>query len=712
MDPLSGLHVPLTLRPRTFFWGGGGYVKDRVYATAMPDFQNPVLGLWTPLLPSFRTCSRGPGRNLNTGFIYFVSSQELTFDETTHLAVVNSACKRKSGKSTFSKKDRAVSGTLLLLCPGGTLRVWREPHPDHVLNADYERLSVTHPSKHGKIRTGIGSVKASRQTPASRYWPYASLMPEAARWKYELAADCWPTVSGLRPLDVIMMSGLRLLDVATMPGLQRDDASHQLCDKRREDIPCKISARICLTPNARKRLRRAGNSFNTCALWRPIADNTGAETDSEADRILFLKVTSLTSDKPMYNFERNDDYNHETFLPEEDDDLGGLVHIPREAATGEIMKHSQVLLTRLPLRRTVVDSRQGRSGIFTCGNRARRCRWSLGFLGDIPFPRPFIMALLNTSLYPHRLSRPRCLEPPESLHFTPQKTVHNKASTLEINLRKGPPNSPTPISSNFPTHWNDRCILRAVLLAPLGASHSCLRLKYFVCPRHCRRGPNLGPRSKPREAAYSSDEHAQAGMYDGLPEENASLFGDALDYVQFQIPVHTLLYLMGQHIILIVALQFRRTKSRRCGDLPDSSKEHKFGRRLCIVFNDIQDGKEEIRNDEKSHHIEEVRSQFQSQLASCCTIRIILRQINNETRCPHTREQRRLTSRGSIKSSLFVTENSIKTTFLRRRYFCSRKDVTCLGCLARLKWLGQENCVFPPAEVGFKGKEGGEAGGM
>ncbi|KAJ8892438.1 hypothetical protein PR048_005018 [Dryococelus australis] len=32
-----------------------------------------------------------------------------------------------------------------------------------------------------------------------------------------------------------------------------------------------------------------------------------------------------------------------------------------------------------------------------CGNRAGRCRWSAGFLGDLPFPRPFIPALLHTS---------------------------------------------------------------------------------------------------------------------------------------------------------------------------------------------------------------------------------------------------------------------------------------------------------------------------
>ncbi|KAJ8872897.1 hypothetical protein PR048_026513 [Dryococelus australis] len=37
---------------------------------------------------------------------------------------------------------------------------------------------------------------------------------------------------------------------------------------------------------------------------------------------------------------------------------------------------------------TVFDSRLGRSQIFACGNRDGRRRWSVGFLGDLPFPPP------------------------------------------------------------------------------------------------------------------------------------------------------------------------------------------------------------------------------------------------------------------------------------------------------------------------------------
>ncbi|KAJ8889186.1 hypothetical protein PR048_008681 [Dryococelus australis] len=58
--------------------------------------------------------------------------------------------------------------------------------------------------------------------------------------------------------------------------------------------------------------------------------------------------------------------------------------------------------------RTGFDSRWGCSRIFTYGNRASRWRWSVGFLGDIPFSPSLSSQRFSilTSLYPHRLSRP------------------------------------------------------------------------------------------------------------------------------------------------------------------------------------------------------------------------------------------------------------------------------------------------------------------
>ncbi|KAJ8887696.1 hypothetical protein PR048_013914 [Dryococelus australis] len=44
---------------------------------------------------------------------------------------------------------------------------------------------------------------------------------------------------------------------------------------------------------------------------------------------------------------------------------------------------------RLPPRRTGFNPRPGHYRIFASGNRAGRCRWSAGFLGDLRFPTPF-----------------------------------------------------------------------------------------------------------------------------------------------------------------------------------------------------------------------------------------------------------------------------------------------------------------------------------
>ncbi|KAJ8894555.1 hypothetical protein PR048_007212, partial [Dryococelus australis] len=49
-----------------------------------------------------------------------------------------------------------------------------------------------------------------------------------------------------------------------------------------------------------------------------------------------------------------------------------------------------------PRRRTGFDSRWSHPRISTCGNLAGRCRWSAGFLGDLPFPPP-----LNSGAAPY-----------------------------------------------------------------------------------------------------------------------------------------------------------------------------------------------------------------------------------------------------------------------------------------------------------------------
>ncbi|KAJ8887928.1 hypothetical protein PR048_007412 [Dryococelus australis] len=55
------------------------------------------------------------------------------------------------------------------------------------------------------------------------------------------------------------------------------------------------------------------------------------------------------------------------------------------------------LLTSHPCR-TGFDYQRSRPRIFACGNLAGRCRWSEGFLVDLPFPRPCIPVLLHNRL--------------------------------------------------------------------------------------------------------------------------------------------------------------------------------------------------------------------------------------------------------------------------------------------------------------------------
>ncbi|KAJ8896050.1 hypothetical protein PR048_001391 [Dryococelus australis] len=79
-----------------------------------------------------------------------------------------------------------------------------------------------------------------------------------------------------------------------------------------------------------------------------------------------------------------------------------------------------VNITRLPPSQTGLDSRN-----FARGNRAVRCRWSAGFVGNLLLP-----PLLHSGAAPYsahftliRLSRPRCSDPPKSIQSYPRKAI-------------------------------------------------------------------------------------------------------------------------------------------------------------------------------------------------------------------------------------------------------------------------------------------------
>ncbi|KAJ8895469.1 hypothetical protein PR048_000802 [Dryococelus australis] len=87
---------------------------------------------------------------------------------------------------------------------------------------------------------------------------------------------------------------------------------------------------------------------------------------------------------------------------------------------------SSGLTTRLPRRQTGFDPRRGRTRNFACGISFRTMPLTCGFSrGSAVSPAlAFRRCSMFTSLRPHRFPRPRCEEPPESLHSIPNRKLN------------------------------------------------------------------------------------------------------------------------------------------------------------------------------------------------------------------------------------------------------------------------------------------------
>ncbi|KAJ8872081.1 hypothetical protein PR048_025682 [Dryococelus australis] len=83
------------------------------------------------------------------------------------------------------------------------------------------------------------------------------------------------------------------------------------------------------------------------------------------------------------------------------------------------------VLSRLPPRRTGFNPRPGHR-ISASGNRAGRCRWSVGFLGDLPFPPP-----LHSGAAPYSLQSPSSVLKTSLLRATQLSSLF---STLSLTL--------------------------------------------------------------------------------------------------------------------------------------------------------------------------------------------------------------------------------------------------------------------------------------
>ncbi|KAJ8889688.1 hypothetical protein PR048_009189 [Dryococelus australis] len=89
---------------------------------------------------------------------------------------------------------------------------------------------------------------------------------------------------------------------------------------------------------------------------------------------------------------------------------------------------------RDPQSQLVVRLPAGTLPDFSTWESCRTMPLVVGFLGNLQFPHSFILALLHTQLtHPHRLSRPRRLKPPKSLHSTFQTVdIDNVFSRLRF----------------------------------------------------------------------------------------------------------------------------------------------------------------------------------------------------------------------------------------------------------------------------------------
>ncbi|KAJ8866392.1 hypothetical protein PR048_032235 [Dryococelus australis] len=118
--------------------------------------------------------------------------------------------------------------------------------------------------------------------------------------------------------------------------------------------------------------------------------------------------------------------------------------------------NSQLSTTRLPHRRNSFDSRRGRSRIFASQNHAGRCHCLAGFLGDLPFPRPFAPVLRHTHLI-------------------------SPSSALKTSMSRVP--SPRNLATESPIERREHC---TPVLSPAHSGDSALDERDSVVPNRSR----------------------------------------------------------------------------------------------------------------------------------------------------------------------------------------------------------------------------------
>ncbi|KAJ8869328.1 hypothetical protein PR048_030903 [Dryococelus australis] len=163
--------------------------------------------------------------------------------------------------------------------------------------------------------------------------------------------------------------------------------------------------------------------------------------------------------------------------------------------------HVKIEPARLPPRLAGFDPRPGNSRISASGNRAGRCRWSAGFLGDLPFPPTMLRSHLTSPSSALKREPPTCSFLPR-LRSRSARAIKGDTGTrikCAIATKRRVLNWRAVLSSHCVTFSSDRIILsvgnKPVLdVLSDGVCHVCTRQSPYVMPvlLYSRTGPLTG----------------------------------------------------------------------------------------------------------------------------------------------------------------------------------------------------------------------------
>ncbi|KAJ8870298.1 hypothetical protein PR048_029319, partial [Dryococelus australis] len=231
-------------------------------------------------------------------------------------------------------------------------------------------------------------------------------------------------------------------------------ASRALCDKRREEIPCKIPVRKCPTTIARKPLLRAGNPCEDGVANMNMDDNLqDVVLPTRSENIYYYKnwtngpTVYLTIVIATRSRRHTFSYGAGRFFIRPGSKWHDLVdqicHRVTKLATLilflAVKEFQPSTISTLASHQGEPGSIPGRvTGLSQVGIVPDDAAGRRAFSGISRFPRPFTLVPLHIHLiHPHRLSIPRCYEPPKSFQsiYSFRYTQHYENTARQFRAR-------------------------------------------------------------------------------------------------------------------------------------------------------------------------------------------------------------------------------------------------------------------------------------